>query len=109
MSALEELFLEVEKHAVLRGHATLVSEARSEYQGSKYMKMVENIIELNHRITILQLENHKGNSVLEDYQKELARLRKIEAAAKVVIANTTSFWENLYPSLEKLEDALEQK
>ena len=65
MSALEELFLEVEKHAVLRGHATLVSEARNEYQGSKYLKMVDEVIKLH---------------------KELARLRKIEAALKSIVA-----------------------
>jgi hypothetical protein len=74
MNKLNEFFMECEKHFVMRAHATLFRDAQNEWKVTQ------------DKISILQLENLKGQSVLEDKNEEILKLRKAYKDAKTIIA-----------------------
>lgn len=53
--------------------------------------------ELRKQLTIKTLENIKGASVLDDKNAEIARLQRIEAAARFIVINQQNFQPRIDP------------
>ena len=68
MSALESLFLEIEKHAIMRGHAKLIQEANAE---------IEKLKEDSHKLECLQcygVDNWQGyDDAMQYYNKNFGK------------------------------------
>ena len=62
MTALEELFLEIEKHAILRSHTTLVAKARME---------VEELRTMEHKMGVLRRALTRANKALKETEEAL--------------------------------------